>query len=156
MPVETSRTRSTAGTRRRISSARAVSPGVGAPNDSPRAADDAVYARLDATAATLSAEVSAAFTAAGVAHRVQHAGNLFSVLFGPDAAERGVQDYAAAQAQETYRYAPFFHAMLDQGVSQPPSVFEAWFVSAAHDDAALDRIVSALPAAVRAAAAATA
>ena len=42
--------------------------------------------------------------------------------------------------------------MLDAGVSLPPSVFEAWFVSAAHDDAALDRIVDALPAAVRAAA----
>ena len=44
--------------------------------------------------------------------------------------------------------------MLDAGVSLPPSVFEAWFLSAAHDDAALDRIVSALPAAARAAAAA--
>lgn len=116
------------------------------------AADADVYARLDRTAATLSAEVSAAFTAAGVAHRVQHAGNLFSVMFGPDAAERGVQDYAGAQGQETFRYAPFFHTMLDAGVSLPPSVFEAWFVSAAHDDAALDRIVSALPAATRAAA----
>jgi glutamate-1-semialdehyde 2,1-aminomutase len=45
--------------------------------------------------------------------------------------------------------------MLDAGVSLPPSVFEAWFVSAAHDDVALDRIVAALPAAARAAAAAT-
>ena len=32
----------------------------------------------------------------------------------------------------------FFHAMLDAGVSLPPSVFEAWFVTAAHDDAAVD------------------
>ena len=43
--------------------------------------------------------------------------------------------------------------MLDQGVYLPPSAFEAWFLSAAHDDRALDRIVSALPAAARAAAA---
>ena len=42
------------------------------------------------------------------------------------------------------------------GVYAPPSPFEAWFVSAAHDDDAVDRIVSALPAAVRAAAQATA
>jgi glutamate-1-semialdehyde 2,1-aminomutase len=117
-----------------------------------QAADADVYARLDRAAETLSGEVSAAFTAAGVAHRVQHAGNLFSVMFGPVAAAHGVQDYAGAQAQETFRYAPFFHAMLDAGVSLPPSVFEAWFVSATHDDAALDRIVSALPGAVRAAA----
>jgi glutamate-1-semialdehyde 2,1-aminomutase len=42
--------------------------------------------------------------------------------------------------------------MLAQGVSLPPSVFEAWFVSAAHDDTAVSRIVDALPAAARAAA----
>jgi glutamate-1-semialdehyde 2,1-aminomutase len=45
--------------------------------------------------------------------------------------------------------------MLDAGVSLPPSVFEAWFVSAAHDDAAIARILEALPAAAKAAAAAT-
>ena len=42
--------------------------------------------------------------------------------------------------------------MLDAGVYLPPSAFEAWFVSAAHGDAALDRIAEALPAAARAAA----
>ena len=42
--------------------------------------------------------------------------------------------------------------MLEAGVYLPPSVFEAWFLSAAHDDSAMDRIVSALPAAARAAA----
>ena len=37
-----------------------------------------------------------------------------------------------------------------QGVHLPPSAFEAWFVSAAHDDAAVDRVLGALPAAARA------
>ena len=46
--------------------------------------------------------------------------------------------------------------MLDQGVTLPPSVFEAWFVTAAHDERAVDRVLDALPAAARAAAAATA
>ena len=71
---------------------------------------------------------------------------------GVGASAAGVHDYAQAKAQETFRYPAFFHAMLDQGVYLPPSVFEAWFLSAAHDDAAMDRIVSALPAAARAAA----
>ena len=44
------------------------------------------------------------------------------------------------------------HAMLDQGVHLPPSVFESWFVSAAHDDEAVGRILDALPAAAAAAA----
>jgi glutamate-1-semialdehyde 2,1-aminomutase len=46
--------------------------------------------------------------------------------------------------------------MLDAGVYLPPSAFEAWFVNAALDDGALDRIATALPAAARAAAEAVA
>jgi glutamate-1-semialdehyde 2,1-aminomutase len=45
--------------------------------------------------------------------------------------------------------------MLARGVYLPPSAYEAWFVSAAHDDAVLDRVADALPEAARAAAAAT-
>ncbi|HEY5514845.1 MAG TPA: aminotransferase class III-fold pyridoxal phosphate-dependent enzyme, partial [Pengzhenrongella sp.] len=118
-----------------------------------RAADSGVYARMDDVAARLGEAVSAALATEGVAHRIQHAGNLFSVFFGSDA-PAGVRDFAGAQAQEVFRHAPFFHAMLDQGINLPPSVFEAWFVSAAHDDKALDRVVTALPSAARAAAAA--
>jgi glutamate-1-semialdehyde 2,1-aminomutase len=44
--------------------------------------------------------------------------------------------------------------MLDAGVSLPPSAFEAWFLTAAHDDAAVAQIVDASPAAARAAASA--
>jgi glutamate-1-semialdehyde 2,1-aminomutase len=118
-----------------------------------RAADAAVYAHLDETAATVSSAVSDALAAEGVPHAVQRAGNLFSFVFGADVAS-GVTDYAGVQRQEGWRYAPFFHAMLDAGVSLPPSVYEAWFVTAAHDDAAIGRIVDALPAAARAAASA--
>ncbi|MFD6455866.1 aspartate aminotransferase family protein, partial [Nocardia sp. NPDC060220] len=53
------------------------------------------------------------------------------------------------------RYPAFFHALLDAGVYAPPSAFEAWFVSAALDEDAFDRIAAALPAAALAAAAAT-
>jgi glutamate-1-semialdehyde 2,1-aminomutase len=44
--------------------------------------------------------------------------------------------------------------MLEQGVYLPPSPYEAWFVSAAHDGEAVERIAAALPAAANAAAAA--
>jgi glutamate-1-semialdehyde 2,1-aminomutase len=113
-----------------------------------RLCTDDVYARLDKTAATVAAMATAALTEAGVPHRVNTAGNLFSVFF-TDAA---VVDYATARQQDTAAYAAFFHAMLDAGVYLPPSAYEAWFVGAAHDDAALERIAAALPAAARAAA----
>ncbi|NMM29852.1 MAG: glutamate-1-semialdehyde 2,1-aminomutase [Cellulomonas sp.] len=119
-----------------------------------RAADASVYARVDAVAAAIGGALTSALDAAGVAHVVQSAGSLFSVAFGAAAAERGVHSYGDMLASESWRYAPFFHALLDAGVYPPPSGFEAWFVSAAHDDDAVERIVDALPAAARAAAAA--
>jgi glutamate-1-semialdehyde 2,1-aminomutase len=116
------------------------------------AADAGVYTRLDHVADVLTTEVSRAFDAEGVVHSVQRAGNLFSFAFRAEQP----RDYTEVRDQEAFRYRAFFHAMLDAGVSLPPSVFEAWFASAAHDDAVLSRIVDALPAAARAAAAATA
>ena len=115
-------------------------------------ADDAVYASVTARAQTIGEVVSAALTEQGVPHRVQRAGSLFSFMFGQRAAEQGVSDYEAARAQETWRYGPFFHAFLEAGVGLPPSVFEAWFVSAAHGEAELEAIADAAPAAARAAA----
>ncbi|WP_029145307.1 glutamate-1-semialdehyde 2,1-aminomutase [Microbacterium luticocti] len=116
-----------------------------------RAADDAVYARVDLVADAISDAVDEALSAAGVEHVISRAGNLFSIQFQSDLAH----DYAGVQRQEAFRYGSFFHAMLDAGVSLPPSAYEAWFLSAAHDDAAVSRILEALPAAARAAAAAT-
>jgi glutamate-1-semialdehyde 2,1-aminomutase len=118
------------------------------------AATAEVYATVDARSLELSAALSAALSAEGVDHSIQRAGNLFSAAFGTSA--NGVHNYADAQAQESFRYAPFFHSMLDSGVYLPPSVFEAWFLSAAHDDAAMNRIFDALPGAAKAAAGATA
>jgi glutamate-1-semialdehyde 2,1-aminomutase len=63
-----------------------------------------------------------------------------------------VTDFAGARRQDTEQFAAFFHAMLAQGVYLPPSPFEIWFLSAAHDDTALARVVDALPEAARAAA----
>jgi len=109
---------------------------------------DETYAHLDRAAAEVARLTSEALAKEGVAHRVQTAGNLFSVFFSEDP----VTDYDGARAQQAYRYAPFFHAMLARGVYLPPSPFEAWFVSAAHDADAVDRVAHALPEAARAAA----
>nr|A1UAR1.1 RecName: Full=Glutamate-1-semialdehyde 2,1-aminomutase; Short=GSA; AltName: Full=Glutamate-1-semialdehyde aminotransferase; Short=GSA-AT [Mycobacterium sp. KMS]Q1BE73.1 RecName: Full=Glutamate-1-semialdehyde 2,1-aminomutase; Short=GSA; AltName: Full=Glutamate-1-semialdehyde aminotransferase; Short=GSA-AT [Mycobacterium sp. MCS] len=113
-----------------------------------RTADDAVYAALDKNADRLAGLLTDALTDAGVTHRVQRGGNMLSVFFTAEP----VGDFATARASETWRFPPFFHALLDAGVYPPPSAFEAWFVSAALDDEAFDRIAAALPGAARAAA----
>jgi glutamate-1-semialdehyde 2,1-aminomutase len=110
--------------------------------------DDAAYQRLGVVADTLTAAVDEQLTRASVPHVVQRAGSMFSVFFR----DGEVRDYDAAHAQHLPAFTAFFHSMLDQGVHLPPSAFESWFVSTAHDDAALDRVVGALPAAASAAA----
>jgi glutamate-1-semialdehyde 2,1-aminomutase len=116
-----------------------------------RLATDEIYACIDRTSEQLRAEVTAALSAASVPHVLQNSGNLFSVFFVPEGVT-AVPDYATAATQSTPAYAAFFHAMLDAGVYLPPSPFEAWFLSAAHDDSAMNRIVAALPTAASAAA----
>ncbi|MFN8128517.1 MAG: glutamate-1-semialdehyde 2,1-aminomutase [Candidatus Nanopelagicales bacterium] len=109
---------------------------------------NADYPALDAAAEAVITMVGEAFTAAGVAHTLQRAGNLFSVFFRSEP----VTDYSQAQRQDTGAFSAFHESMLDNGVSLPPSAFEAWFVSSAHDDRALQRISDALPAGADAAA----
>jgi glutamate-1-semialdehyde 2,1-aminomutase len=117
-----------------------------------RLATQEVYEQIDRTAAQLRAEVRAALAAAGVPHVIQNAGNLFSVFFVAEGVT-AVPDYATATQQSIAAYAAFFHSMLRSGVYLPPSAYEAWFLSAAHDDRAVNRIVDALPAAAAAASA---
>jgi glutamate-1-semialdehyde 2,1-aminomutase len=119
-----------------------------------RLATDDVYDRLDKAAAEIAGLVRDALDAAGVPHVVQSAGNLFSCFFVEDGEVSAVRNFDDANRQALYRFTAFFHAMLDAGVYLPPSAFEAWFVSAAHDGRAIERIAEALPAAAAAAAAA--
>ncbi|GGV26455.1 glutamate-1-semialdehyde 2,1-aminomutase [Streptomyces spectabilis] len=113
-----------------------------------RLLDDAAYAKVEAVSESVRALVTEALTKEGVAHRVQNASNMFSVFF----TDREVRDYDGAKAQESFRFTAFFHSMLSQGVYLPPSAFESWFVSTAHDERAVEKIAAALPAAARAAA----
>ncbi|WP_079152598.1 glutamate-1-semialdehyde 2,1-aminomutase [Streptomyces sp. RTd22] len=116
-----------------------------------RLLDDAAYEKVDTASAQLRALVTEELAKAGVAHRVQNAGSMFTVFF----TDEDVTDYAKAKAQQAFRFTPFFHSMLSQGVYLPPSAFESWFLSTAHDERALERVAEALPGAARAAAEAT-
>jgi glutamate-1-semialdehyde 2,1-aminomutase len=105
-----------------------------------------VYERLAVVSKTIADATSAEFTSHGIAHVVQWAGSMFSIFFR----EAAVTNYDQARAQEVQAFSAFFQSMLSQGVHLPPSAFETWFVSASHDDAAVDRVLAALPVAARA------
>ena len=113
-----------------------------------RLATDEVYDHLTAAGKTVKAAVTEALGSAGVPHVIQSNGTMFSVFF----TDRPVRDFDDASGQDVAAFAAFFHAMLDAGVHLPPSAYETWFLSAAHDDRAVQTVLDALPGAARAAA----
>jgi len=79
---------------------------------------------------------------AGVPGTVQRVGSMLTLFF--TSAGQPVTNYAEATASDTQRFAAFFRGMLDRGVVLPPSQFEAWFVSLAHDAAAVETTLEAV------------
>jgi glutamate-1-semialdehyde 2,1-aminomutase len=53
-------------------------------------------------------------------------------------------DFKAVSTADHHRFARFFHKMLEQGVHLPPSGYEAWFLSLAHDETVIDQTVEAV------------
>ena len=113
-------------------------------------ATEQIYDTIRAHADRLADLIHDALGAVGVAHHIQRAATMLSVRF----ADGEGHNFSDMKQADTFRYAPFFHALLDNGVYVPPSVFETWFVSAALTDDDFDRIEAALKPAAQAAAAA--
>jgi glutamate-1-semialdehyde 2,1-aminomutase len=98
------------------------------------------YPELERVATALTEGLASSLTEAGVEHRINRSGSLFSLFFGPGA----VRDYTTARAADHPTYRRFFHAMLNRGVSLPPSGYEAWFLGTAHSDREVDRTLDAV------------
>ncbi len=92
-----------------------------------------VYTQLEYAAATVCAAAPAGVT-------VNRVGSMFTFFF----IDHAVTDWDSAKSADTARFKAFFHHLLDRGVYLPPSQFEAGFVSAAHDDAAIAETVAAI------------
>ena len=107
-----------------------------------RLATDEVYAHLTAAGDTIKAAAAEALTAAGVAHVIQATGTMFSVFF----TDRGrSRDFAGASAHRHGGVRRVLPRHARRGVYLPPSAYEAWFLSAAHDDRAVQTVLDALP-----------
>ena len=111
-------------------------------------ADEAACARLEALAAQLEDSVAEAVREAGAPFAVARVGSALTGFFRAEAPG----DYAEAAQSDTGRFARFHRALIEGGVMLPPSQFEAWFVSLAHDEAVIERTVAAVAAALREAA----
>jgi glutamate-1-semialdehyde 2,1-aminomutase len=102
-----------------------------------RLLDDAAYERL----AELTRRLAAGLAEFAIGHPVcvSSSPGLLTLFF----AGRPPRDFADAAACDLDAHARFCRAMLARGIYLPPSQFEAWFVSLAHDEVSIDRTVAA-------------
>jgi glutamate-1-semialdehyde 2,1-aminomutase len=100
---------------------------------------DGFYEALEAKASRLAAGLQQAAERAGIPLSSGALGGMLGFAFAPEP----VRDFATAQAADHARFARFFQGMLDRGVWLPPSGYEALFISAAHDDAAIEHVIAA-------------
>jgi glutamate-1-semialdehyde 2,1-aminomutase len=98
---------------------------------------DPPYASLEQTTSRLADGLRNAL--AGRAGCVQRVGSLLTVFFGVDR----VVDYDDALLADTAAFGRFFRGMLGEGIWLPPSQYEAWFVSASHTEADIDKTIEA-------------
>ncbi len=99
---------------------------------------DNVYLRLETQSAKLQAGLEDALRESNTTGVVQRVGSMLTLFFhdGP------VRNFDDAKLADHEKFARFFAGMLKRGVHLPPSGYEAWFVSAAHDDDAIDKTIT--------------
>lgn len=104
--------------------------------------DAAAYVRLGALTDRLATGLRAAIDAAGAEERatVVARRGLVTVFFS----SQPPRDFAEAQHCDLESYAGFCRALLARGIYAPPSQFEAWFVSLAHDEPVIERTCAAV------------
>lgn len=72
-------------------------------------------------------------------------GSMFTVFFtGKD-----VTDFSSASFSDREKFAQYFGSMLEDGIYMPPSQFEAAFISTAHNDADIEKTITAIEVAMR-------
>ena len=107
--------------------------------------DGRPYARVEELAQYLENGLGTGIRRAEADACVVRRGSLLSLFFR----STPPRDYAEAAECDTDTFARFHSAMLARGVMLAPSQFEAWFVSAAHTEADIDRTVRAAAEALR-------
>ena len=99
--------------------------------------DDEAYKVLEKSSSKLEIGLKTAADKAGVPVAVQRVGSMITIFFS----EKPVENLNDAGSADHERFKKFFSFMLKNGIHLPPSGYEAWFVSTAHDDAVIERTI---------------
>lgn len=100
-------------------------------------ARDPIHERLESLGARLQSGLEAALQDAGRTGCVQRVGSMITLFF-TDGPVNALDDISASAVEQ---FGAFWRAMREGGVYLPPSQYEAWFISAAHDESIIDETV---------------
>lgn len=103
------------------------------------------YARLDALGRQVVDAAKSAAAAKGIPLQAPQVGSMFSLFFTPTP----VRDMPTALKSDAKLFGRLFHACLEGGVYLPPSAYEAWFLSTAHEGNAVARACETISNAIR-------
>ena len=103
------------------------------------------YQELERLTRKLTDGLSKILSDKGIAHRINQIASMFTVFF----IDREVYDYESAKSSNTELFGRFFRALLKEGVLIPPSQFEAWFLSTAHQEEDIDLALERIDRAIR-------
>lgn len=102
-------------------------------------AGEGLFEGVDRVSGQIEGGLNELISAGGHKAVVQRAGTMLTLFFSP----KTVMNFDDAKACDHARFGRFHRAMLEEGVYLPPSGYEACFVSAAHGEREVDRILSA-------------
>ncbi len=97
-----------------------------------------VYDRIDRLAQRLTDGLSEAFQRVEIPSTINRVGSMFTGFMNPGP----VDSLERVEASDAVLYGRYFHAMLERGVYIAPSQFEAGFVSTAHTEEDIDRVIA--------------
>ncbi len=104
--------------------------------------EENAYQQLDTLASDLTEGLLDAASQEQVPVTINRVGSMLTVFF-TDETGAVVDNYARVTSCNTAAFSRFFHALLKGGVVIPPSQYEAWFVSLAHDNQAIEQTIKA-------------
>ncbi len=97
----------------------------------------AVYEVLESRTARLFAGLRSAIEARSLPVQLQRVGSMFAIVF----CDKPVRNFDDSKKINAEQFAQFFHYLLSNGVTLPPSSVDAACVSFAHSEAEIDRTI---------------
>jgi glutamate-1-semialdehyde 2,1-aminomutase len=104
--------------------------------------DASLYTHMSVLATLLADGIVSRAQHYGIPVTVQRVGGAFSVHF----CSHPITNFEDAKKVDKKKFAAFFHGLLSRGIAIAPSMYEAWFVSAAHTHEDVARTLDAIDA----------